>query len=204
MHQTPRLVERGPGNFIGIRMEMSLLEDKTNLLWRSFMSRRHEVMRRTNTDFVSLQVYPGDYFQEFDPMRRFEKWALVEVELATGAVEDEFWNSSAEKGGKEERGGGSFDEDEFWNSSAEKGGKEERGGGIPEGMETYYLKGGLYAVFAHRGGDPAIFDHIYGEWLPASDFDLDNRPHFEVLDARYRHSDPEASEEIWIPVRLKD
>lgn len=181
MYQTPRLVERAPGNFIGIRMEMSLLEDKTNLLWRSFMPRRHEVMRRTNTDFVSLQVYPGDYFREFDPMLRFEKWALVEVELSMGDVEEERWNSSAEKGEN-----------------------EERGGAIPEGMESFYLKGGLYAVFAHRGGDPAIFDHIYGEWLPASDFDLDNRPHFEVLDAQYRHSDPEASEEIWIPVRLKD
>jgi AraC family transcriptional regulator len=204
MHQAPRLVERASGSFIGIRMEMSLLEDKTNLLWRSFMPRRHEVLHRANTSFVSLQVYPGDYFLEFDPSRVFEKWALVEVESVTSPDEEGGWNSSAEKGGNEERGGGSFDEDWEMNSSAEKGGNEERGGGIPEGMEVFELKGGMYAVFAHRGGDPAIFDHIYGEWLPASDFDLDNRPHFEVLDAQYRHSDPEASEEIWIPVRLKD
>lgn len=181
MHQVPRLVERDPGIFVGIRMEMSLMEDKTHLLWRSFMPRRHEVMHRRNTDFVSLQVYPGDYFMEFDRSRGFEKWALVEVESVTMPVEEEFGHSIAEKG--------------------EMVGRRD---GVPEGMEVFELKGGMYAVFVHSGGDPAIFDYIYGTWLPDSDFELDMRPHFEVLDAQYRHSDPDASEEIWIPVRLKD
>lgn len=193
MYAAPRIEARAPGQFIGISMEMSLMEDKTGLLWRSFMPRRHEVMYRANTDVVSLQVYPKGYFAEFNPMGVFRKWALVEVE---------FGNLSAEKGDHEERGGAFGDEEENWNSSAEKGEKEERRAVVPEGMEVFELKGGMYAVFVHQGSDPAIFDYIYGEWLPSSDFELDDRPHFEVLDAQYRHSDPEASEEIWIPVRV--
>ena len=186
MYSAPRIEERATGQFIGICMSMSLMEDKTGQLWRQFMPRRHEIMHRTNTDMVSLQVYPKGYFSEFDPSRVFVKWALAEV-----------GNVSAEKGENEDRG------DDGWNVSAEKGENEDRGGGIPEGMKVFELQGGLYAVFTHRGSDPAIFDYIYGEWLVASDFELDDRPHFEVLDVRYRHSDPEAEEEIWIPVRLK-
>jgi AraC family transcriptional regulator len=186
MYSAPRIEERAPGQFIGICMSMSLMEDKTGQLWRQFMPRRHEIMHRANTDVVSLQVYPKGYFSEFDPSRVFVKWALAEV-----------GNVSAEKGEEEERG------DEDWNVSVEKGEKEDRGGLIPEGMEVFDLQGGLYAVFVHRGSDPAIFDFIYGEWLPASDFELDDRPHFEVLDVHYRHSDPDAEEEIWIPIRVK-
>ena len=176
MYSAPRIEERAPGQFIGMCMSMSLMEDKTGQLWRQFMPRRHEIMHRANTDVVSLQVYPKGYFSEFDPSRVFVKWALAEVGNVSG---DE------------------------WNVSAEKGEKEERGGLVPDGMEMFEMQGGLYAVFAHRGSDPAIFDHIYGEWLVASDFELDDRPHFEVLDVRYRHSDPDAEEEIWIPVRVK-
>jgi AraC family transcriptional regulator len=202
MYAAPRIEARAPGQVIGISMEMSLMEDKTGLLWRSFMPRRHEVMHRANTDVVSLQVYPKGYFSEFNPMGVFRKWALVEVESLTWPDQDDFGNSSAEKGDHEERGGAFGEEEENWNSSAAKGEKEERRAVVPEGMEVFELKGGMYAVFVHQGSDPTIFDHIYGEWLPSSDFELDDRPHFEVLDAQYRHSDPEASEEIWIPVRV--
>lgn len=76
---------------------------------------------------------------------------------------------------------------------------------IPDGMESFTLAPGLYAVFAYKGlnADPAIFRYIFGEWLPASDYSLDNRPHFEVLGAKYKNNDPESEEEIWIPVKPK-
>jgi AraC family transcriptional regulator len=210
MYSPPRIEERAPGRFIGMYMEMSLMEDQTGKLWRKFMPRRHEILHRANTAVVSLQVYPKGYFLDFDPSRVFVKWSLAEVGNVSGdewnvSAEkgekeergDEYWNVSTEKGEKEERG------DEYWNVSTEKRENEERGGLVPEGMEVFEMQGGLYAVFAHRGSDPAIFDHIYGEWLTASDFELDDRPHFEVLDVQYRHSDPDAAEEIWIPVRVK-
>ncbi|MGB5691752.1 MAG: GyrI-like domain-containing protein [Flavobacteriaceae bacterium] len=74
---------------------------------------------------------------------------------------------------------------------------------IPEGMELLKVPAGLYAVFLYKGhsGNPEIFHYIYGEWLPASGYLLDNRPHFELLGEKFKLNDPLSEEEIWIPVR---
>lgn len=79
---------------------------------------------------------------------------------------------------------------------------------IPEGMESFVLPAGLYAVFLHKGdASPAtaakVFGYIYGTWIPNSIYDLDQRPHFEVLGEKYKNNDPESEEEIWIPVKQK-
>ena len=77
---------------------------------------------------------------------------------------------------------------------------------VPAEMETIILAGGLYAVFLHKGpasSGPVTFGHIFGTWLPDSDFLLDNRPHFEILGEKYKNEDPDSEEEIWIPVRPK-
>ena len=78
---------------------------------------------------------------------------------------------------------------------------------VPEGMETLILPAGLYAVFLHRGAAataPQTFQYIFGTWLPASEFELDNRPQFEVLGAKYQNNSPASEEEIWIPVKPKN
>ncbi|MFM7021735.1 MAG: GyrI-like domain-containing protein [Flavobacteriales bacterium] len=77
---------------------------------------------------------------------------------------------------------------------------------VPEGMETLELAGGLYAVFIYKGdaSDAAsFFQQLYGSWLPASEFELDDRPHFEILGEKYKNNDPSSEEEVWIPVRKK-
>jgi AraC family transcriptional regulator len=76
---------------------------------------------------------------------------------------------------------------------------------VPEGLEKFELPSGLYAVFDYRGSgtDQSVFQYILGEWLPASEYRLDDRPHFEVLGERYRNNDPESEEEIWIPIKEK-
>jgi AraC family transcriptional regulator len=76
---------------------------------------------------------------------------------------------------------------------------------VPEGMETYILNPGLYSVFDYKGSnmDHSIFEYIFRSWLPNSDYMLDNRPHFEVLDDKYKNNDPSSEEEIWIPVKPK-
>lgn len=75
---------------------------------------------------------------------------------------------------------------------------------IPKDMEVMEIPEGLYAVFTYRG-IPAdagpFFKSIYTEWLPASQYVLDNRPHFEILGALYKHNDPASEECIWIPVK---
>lgn len=76
---------------------------------------------------------------------------------------------------------------------------------VPADMETFDLQAGLYAVFEYKGlsTDQTIYQYIFGAWLPHSDFELDDRPHFEVLGEKYRNNDPESEEEIWIPVKRK-
>lgn len=64
----------------GISMEMSFAENKTAILWRSFMQMREEFQEPINLDLVSLQVYPEHFFKEFNPQKTFRKYALVELE----------------------------------------------------------------------------------------------------------------------------
>lgn len=76
----------------------------------------------------------------------------------------------------------------------------------PDGMENFILPGGLYAVFLHYGPShtfPETAKYIFRKWLPASDYELDHRPHFAVMDENYKGPDnPESVEEIWIPVKV--
>ena len=77
---------------------------------------------------------------------------------------------------------------------------------IPQGMETFILPSGLYAVFLYQGNETQAeetFRFILGIWLPNSEYVLDSRPHFEVLGEKYNQGNPDSEEEIWIPIKLK-
>jgi len=76
---------------------------------------------------------------------------------------------------------------------------------VPEGLETFVLTEGLYAVFDYKGSsvDSRIFAYIFTEWLPVSVYELDDRPHFEVLGENYKNASPDSEEEIWIPIMPK-
>lgn len=156
-HLQPELRSIPEKKLVGQHLRMSLVNNRTGELWRSFMPRRREIPALYN-EMVSLQIYEPGYFVNFDPTREFEKWALVEV-----------------------------------------AGLE----AVPEGMDTFLLPAGLYAVFHYKGSsqDTAIFEHIFRKWLPTSGYTLDDRPHFEVLGEKYKNNDPDSEEEIWIPVR---
>jgi len=74
---------------------------------------------------------------------------------------------------------------------------------IPSKMDSFILKSGLYAVFQYKGSssDNSIFQYIFTQWLPNSDYELDNRPHFEILGEKYKNNSADSEEEIWIPVK---
>lgn len=76
---------------------------------------------------------------------------------------------------------------------------------IPLNMESFTLKAGTYAVFYYKGLNTAsaIFDYIYGDWLQNSEYEIDDRPHFQILGENYKNNDPNSEEEIWIPVKTK-
>jgi len=140
---------------------MSLSSNTTFKLWGGFMPFRHHVLNAVTTDLYSVQIYPYDFFTDFNPNAEFGKWAAVEVSDLSA---------------------------------------------IPEGMESLILPGGLYAVFEYKGNPQdgaGAFSYILKEWLPQSGYVLDNRPHFEVLGAKYKNGDPESEEEIWIPIKIK-
>lgn len=75
--------------------------------------------------------------------------------------------------------------------------------GIPDGLKKLVIPAGRYAEFPHVGpaaAAPKTFGYIYGEWLPASGYDLDLRPHFEILPEDYDPFDNFANERILIPI----
>ncbi len=77
---------------------------------------------------------------------------------------------------------------------------------VPADMHTFTLRSGMYAVFSYKGpitGGARMFQYIFQEWLPGSDYDLDHRPHFELLGEKYKNDSPESEEEFWIPVKKK-
>jgi AraC family transcriptional regulator len=144
---------------IGKRVSMSLAENKTPILWRSFLPSRKDIRNAISNEMISMSTYSeplrlGDFHQTFD------KWAAVEVS--------------------------NFDN-------------------VPDDMETFTLGGGLYAMFHYQGlsTDNSIFIHIFGTWLPNSEYELDNRPHFEILGDKYKNGDPNSEEDIYIPIKPK-
>lgn len=75
---------------------------------------------------------------------------------------------------------------------------------IPENMETRVLKGGLYAVFIHKGkltNFHKTTQYIFEQWLPSSNFKLDKREHFELLGKKYNPTNENFEEEVWIPIK---
>lgn len=75
---------------------------------------------------------------------------------------------------------------------------------IPDDIETVEIEEGLYAVFNYKGDQSntaAFFNSIYTEWLPSSEYELENRPQFEILGEKYKNNDRNSEEEIWIPIK---
>ncbi len=69
--------------FIGKSMKMNFVENRTVELWQSFMPRRKEIQNAIGQELYSMQIYPLDFFQHFDPSKEFEKFAMVEVDEMT-------------------------------------------------------------------------------------------------------------------------
>ena len=155
----PRIVTVKEKKLVGKSRKMSLLNNQTFELWRSFMPERRNIKNQLSSHLISMRVYEG-VLQPDDLAQNFYKWAAVEVSQ--------------------------FD-------------------AVPSNMEMFVLNGGLYAVFEYQGlhTDNRIFIYIFKDWLPNSSYDLDERPHFEVLGENYKNNDPNSQEEIWIPIRLK-
>jgi len=77
---TPAIEILTEKKLIGKRLNMSLANNKTVDLWRSFMPRRHEINNKVNNDFISMQVYDHPFDPlNFNALTTYDKWATVEV-----------------------------------------------------------------------------------------------------------------------------
>lgn len=147
---------------IGLHRIMSLNNDATFELWHAFMPRLKEILKTSNNNLISMQLYdPSVTKGTFTPDTPFEKWAAVEV-----------------------------DDIKL----------------IPEGMQSYRVPGGMYATFKYQGAANEAQDairYIFEQWLPNSEYRLDDRPHLTVMGERYKGNDPDSEEEFRIPVIQK-
>lgn len=74
---------------------------------------------------------------------------------------------------------------------------------IPVGMDSYNVPSGIYACFSYKGAAneaQRTIQYIFEEWLPASGYKPDNRPHITVMGNKYKGNDPDSEEEFQIPV----
>lgn len=74
-----RIVSIEAKKMLGIRQKMTLKEDKTPILWGSFMPKLRDIQHVIGVEKYALRIYPLDYFSEFNPSNEFEQWAAVEI-----------------------------------------------------------------------------------------------------------------------------
>lgn len=77
---------------------------------------------------------------------------------------------------------------------------------VPEGFEVFTLPAGKYARFIHKGPANTFSEtlrYIFGTWIPNSSYDLDARPHFEIMDENYKPDSNDSEEEVYIPIQTK-
>jgi AraC family transcriptional regulator len=85
----PRFETLTEKKLVGKRMTISLANNRTGELWRSFMQRKKDITNNKSSDLYSMQVFDPMYFTDFNPAREFEKWAAIEV-TDLNAVPNEF------------------------------------------------------------------------------------------------------------------
>lgn len=73
------IVEVDQKIIVGMKLEISLLENQTQILWQTFLPKLNSISNRLDNNLISMSIYPSDYFQSFNPSNRFMKWAGVEV-----------------------------------------------------------------------------------------------------------------------------
>lgn len=77
---------------------------------------------------------------------------------------------------------------------------------VPEGMVKHKVSASDYAVFTHKGKLDSLaetYEHIYGHWLPHSDYECGEGNEIEWYDERFNPESDDSVMEIYIPVKKK-
>lgn len=74
---------------------------------------------------------------------------------------------------------------------------------MPQNMKSFTIPSGKYAVFVHKGMDASLtYQNIMTKWLPTSGYEIDDRPHFQVMGEKYKNGSLDSEEDFYVPVRL--
>lgn len=84
MHLQPAILNLNSVNLTGISAEMSLPESQIQIpaLWGNLRRKLKQFFSNDPDFFYSVNVYPEDYFENFNPATPFTKYALVPAEYA--------------------------------------------------------------------------------------------------------------------------
>ena len=77
---------------------------------------------------------------------------------------------------------------------------------LPKEFCSVTLSAGLYAVVRRFGpisGLPQVFDQIFTDWLPGSDYAIRQGAVFEIYPEDERNGPEGTAYEIWVPIRAK-
>jgi AraC family transcriptional regulator len=76
----PQIRTLSETNLIGKRIQMSFAKNKTRELWQAFMPKRAGIKNCISPNLYSVEIYNDTgFFKNFDPSKKFEKWAAVQV-----------------------------------------------------------------------------------------------------------------------------
>lgn len=76
---SPEIVLFPETHLVGMSSTMSFAQNTTAILWQQFMPRRKEIAT-LNTNLFSVQCYNEGFFDSFNPITAFTKWAAVTVQ----------------------------------------------------------------------------------------------------------------------------
>jgi AraC family transcriptional regulator len=71
-------------------------------------------------------------------------------------------------------------------------------------MQEINIDSGLYATFIYKGiaaDYPKVFQYVLQQWIPENNYQIDNRPFFEILSEKYKRDAEDSEEEVWIPIK---
>lgn len=80
MMQEPLIKSIESTKLSGISESMSLVNNTTNSLWGRFRKQQKQHLSKDPDHFYSVNVYPNEYFENFNPATPFLKYALVSAE----------------------------------------------------------------------------------------------------------------------------
>ena len=75
-HRIAQLKEK---KLIGMMMPMNFAYHQPHLLWQQFMPRRKEILNVVGSDLFSIEIFPDNFFEAFNPLTEFKKCAAIEV-----------------------------------------------------------------------------------------------------------------------------